>query len=593
MRPHPFTIGVLAVLLVSTVIAGSTLGRAQSTPPPEKQTETPNTTAGTTTTGTQTTVESPSNATAAFDGTCTGMGVVSSRMCNGVLGALKEIAHEFLEFARGTAEWSVEFIVSRPVPMKDGTMEFVERPTNAPMDTVYDLWYSLGLPAGVIVWAFSMILLRASVFMPSGTVSAQRARSLRIKGWFLLFFILGSWIWCAVILHLTSGLTLVFAPSGAQIVASFETIVDSALAASLGGLLLWLSSGVLFLFVAFVFGLSWLAVYVLMPAMPVFIALSLPAVWLFRPVASVGQRLRGLFVPCAFIPFPAAVILGVGYPVINAVSASLDSGMSSTAGVDSFAYIILVLVMWFCAAVSPLFLFVGSRRMRPFAALTAGALGAASGMSIASRSGTLRDQLRSRISTGAAGSTMPPNAGVGKRIDPIAGSPFARRSGNGGGGSLGQPTIAGELEPGRATDSLEPFSTDTGGTGTTGQTGRTTQSSTIHDEAYDSIPSDVSVTSVTDRGELTNEQYDVGYFDSRGKFQSVSQGPSNTGWLVDEGAYNRFAKHKSNETVLLYSHSDSEAYNVQGIVEQGKYRSARYEQEHRNSLRTVERTRNP
>lgn len=121
------------------------------------------------------------------------MGVVSNWLCNGFLSALKEIAMKFLDFARSTAEWAVEFLVSRPVPKRNGAMELVDRPTNAPMDTVYDQWLTLGLPAGLLVCALSMVLLRMSVFLPSGTVSAQRARSLRLKGWFLLFFI-GSWI---------------------------------------------------------------------------------------------------------------------------------------------------------------------------------------------------------------------------------------------------------------------------------------------------------------------------------------------------------------------------------------------------------------
>ncbi|WP_458190766.1 hypothetical protein [Haladaptatus sp. NG-WS-4] len=593
IRPHPLTIGVLVVVLAGTILAGSTLGRAQSTPtPPGTPTPHPNAT----TTEVWTTAENGSNATAAFGDSCSGLGMVSGQLCTGFLGALRGVAMEFLDFARGTAEWAVEFLVSRPVPMRNGAMELVERPTNAPMDTVYDQWFTLGLPAGLAVWALSMLMLRMSMLLPSRGMSDQRARSLRLKGWFLLFFILGSWIWCALVLHLASGLTLVFAPSGEEIVASFETIVDSALAASLTGLLLWLSSGVLFLFVAFVFGLSWLAVYVLMPAMPVFIALSLPAVWLFRPVASVGERLRGLFVPCAFVPFPAAVILGVGYPVINTVSSSLDGGMSSAAGVDSFAYIILVLVMWFSAALSPLFLVVGSRRMRPFVSLAAGALGAASGMAVASRSGSLRKQLQSRIpNRGMGGSSVTPNAGTGTRVDPLAGSPFSRKGGGSHGGTLGDPQIAGALEGETMTGSSHgSLATGDSDESTAGRNRRssTTQPGTGPKQTrtntdYSNVPDDVTISRVTDREELSQNQYDVGYFDSRGQFQSLSQGPSNTGWLLDEGAFNQIADHKPEETVLLYNHSDTTAYRVKEIVEPGAYRSSRHEQEHRESIRTV------
>ncbi|MFH5801564.1 hypothetical protein [Haladaptatus sp. CMAA 1911] len=513
-------------------------------------------------------------------------------MCNGILGAIKEVAKQFLDFARGAAEWAISVLVSRPVPTRHGEMELVDRPTNAPMDTVYDLWFSLGLPAGIAVWALTMLLLRASVFLPSGTVSAQRARSLALKGWFLLFFILGSWIWCAFVLHLATGLTLMFAPSGEQIFASFDRIVDSATAAGLAGLLLWLSSGVLFLFVACVFGLSWLAVYVLIPAMPVFIALSLPAMWVFRPLASVGERLQGLFVPCAFIPFPAAVILGVGYPVVNAIADSLDGGLSSFAGVDSFTYIILVFLLWLCAALSPLFLFVGNRRMRSLSALTAGALGAASGMAVASRSGTLTDRLRR---SQASQTASPSNAGVG-RVDPIAGSPFKRSRDDGG---FGGTTIAGELEAATSSTFGSLSTTDSGCTTDAGHGRQSTGSTHSGDSSaqrtdpttYDTVPSDVTVTKVSDRSALSKERYDAGYFDSRGKYQSLSQGPSNTGWLIDEGTLNRIAKRKPDKTILLYDQAKSEVFDARDLVKQGDYRKGRYEQEHRNTLRKIEETR--
>ncbi len=341
MRSLP---AIVAVVLVLTSVATPVLGLppgpriepfngSPTNSDESNQTSSPTTT--TPTTNPETDTNSPEKTTdadnpfataepAAFDGTCSGLGPFSGNICNGVLAAVNDLARGFLEFSRDIAEWAVEFLVSRPVPVQDGTPEFIDRPTNAPMDTVYDLWFTLGLPAGLGLWALFMLFFRAEALLPGHVVTARQAKVLELKGWLALFGILGSWIWCAFLLYLSSGLADWFAPAGAEIATSFERILSGAVAAGLGAILLWLSTGVLFVFVALMFGLSWLAVYVLIPAMPILIALSLPAVWIFRPIASIGQRLRELFVPAAFVPFPAAVILGVGYPVINAIHSSLD-----------------------------------------------------------------------------------------------------------------------------------------------------------------------------------------------------------------------------------------------------------------------------
>lgn len=525
----------------------------------------------------------------AYEGTCANLGPFSKSICNGMLGAVKDLAESFLRFAQDTAEWAVEFLVSRPLPQQDGEPEFVDRPTNAPMDTVYDLWFTLGLPAGLALWALFMLLFRASVFLPGHLVTAREAKSLELKGWLALFGILGSWIWCAFLLHLASGLTIWFAPSGEEIAASFELIVDSALAAGLGALLLALSSGVLLLFVALVFGLSWLAVFVLIPAMPVFIALSLPAFSLFRPVSNIGRRLRGLFAPSVFVPFPAAVILGVGYPVVNAIHDSLDTGLSSFAGVDSFAYIILVLVMWFCAAVSPLLLFVGSRRLRPFAALTAGALGAATGSRLASSSGGLREQLSSRFSRGSS-SSVAPNAGAGVRVDPLEGSPFTRSSRGGFGGGLPGETPVGALGSGTERGMLKTAEAGVGsnrnGDATSGSSGHRART-----HYAKTIPDDVQFERVNDRAELDQRRYDAGYFDSGGEFRTVSDGPSDTGWLLDEGGLIRITEKVPDKPVVLYDRTSSTAIDARGIATDGAYRTARYGDEHRTSVRSVEDSR--
>lgn len=613
MRSLP---AIVAVVLVLTSVATPVLGLppgpriepfngSPTNSDESNQTSSPTTT--TPTTNPETDANSPEETTdgdnpfataepAAFDGTCSGLGPFSGNICNGVLAAVNDLARGFLEFSRDIAEWAVEFLVSRPVPVQDGTPEFIDRPTNAPMDTVYDRWFTLGLPAGLGLWALFMLFFRSGALLPGHVVTARQAKVLELKGWLALFGILGSWIWCAFLLYLSSGLADWFAPGGVEIATSFERILSGAVAAGLGAILLWLSTGVLFVFVALMFGLSWLAVYVLIPAMPVLIALSLPAVWIFRPVASIGRRLRELFVPAAFVPFPAAVILGVGYPVINAIHSSLDGGLSDFAGVDSFAYILLVLVMWFCAALSPVFLFVGSRRLRPFAMLTAGALGAASGAQISRSSQRLRDRIPSPSFGSGSRSSVAPNAGAGSRVDPLDGSPFTRTNSGGFGGSLGGTQTAGALEGetqsksglARTSEQAQSFGSSqaTGASTSSGSTaGRRTTG------AYEkTIPDNVSFQQVRSRDELDQRRYDAGYFDSRGEYQSLSQGPSDAGWLLDEGGFNRISQKVPSESVVLYDQEN--AYDVREVANFGKYRVDRYSGDHRDSVRTVERSRN-
>ncbi len=533
---------------------------------------------------------------AAFDGTCSGLGPFSGNICNGVLAAVNDLARGFLEFARDIAEWAVEFLVSRPVPVRDGTPEFIDRPTNAPMDTVYDLWFTLGLPAGLGLWALFMLFFRAEALLPGHVVTARQARVLELKGWLALFGILGSWIWCAFLLYLSSGLADWFAPAGAEIATSFERILSGAVAAGLGAILLWLSTGVLFVFVALVFGLSWLAVYVLIPAMPVLIALSLPAVWIFRPVASIGRQLRELFVPAAFVPFPTAVILGVGYPVINAIHSSLDGGLADFAGVDSFAYILLVLVLWFCAALSPVFLFVGSRRLRPFAMLTAGALGAASGAQISRSSQRLRDRIPSKSFGKESASSVASNAGAGVRVDPLQGSPFSRTNRGGDSGGLGGRSTAGALEGDRRSkNGLTPSPDQTSGNGqatrTSANTSSTTEGGRTASAYTKTIPDGVSFQQVSSREELDQRRYDAGYFDTQGEFKSVSQGPSDSGWLLDEGGFKWLNESRSEDSIVLYDERNTSAYDVRPVASDGQYRKSRYRRQHRDSIRTLERTR--
>jgi hypothetical protein len=560
------------------------------------------------------------NGTGNASNPCAGMGTVEGAVCTGirngigslVAGVVEYIADGILSALRNAAETFIEVLVSRPVPLRNGEVELVQRPTNPPMGAVYDLWLVIGLPAAIAVWALMMLLMRLTVFLPSQAVSVAQSRAKRLEGWFALFRILSSWIWCALVLHLTLGIAVWFAPSGDQIFTSFESLAETAVSGGIAALIVYLSSGILFVLVLLVFGLSFLAPFVLLPAYPLFIAISIPDFWIFEWFAQKGESLRSLFAPAAFMPVPTAIILGAGYPVLNAIRGSLSGPIASIAGVPT--YIILLLVMWAAALVSPLFLFLGTRKMRPLSMFAAGALGAATAGNVSRGAGGLRGRLERPILGGSSSSDSIRNGGVGRAVDPVNGSPFSRDKDGGFGGAVessGRTSLADALESGGPSDpdpagppttvvserSHKDRSDTTGsrsgeGSPSQGSSPGWEQVTSRSIERYaDSVPNEVGFNEATTRTQLNRERYDAGYFDNRGEFKTLSQGPSNTGWLLDEGAFKRIAAGEPNKPVLLYDEENEVAHDARSVATDGEYRKDRYERERLDSRRMVRETR--
>ncbi len=522
------------------------------------------------------------NSTATNDaGYCSGIDPVSGQVCNGVVDAVRAIAQGFLEFSRDVAEWAVEFLVSRPVPLQDGEMELVDRPTNAPMGTAYDMWFSKGLPIGLALWGFAMILLRLTTILPGGSAAAHRSKTLRQKGWFGLFFILASWIWAAVVLHLSQGLILAVAPEGADLVADLGSVGGNAAAASLGIVLVWLSSGVLFLLIALVFGLSWVAVFVFAPALPIFIALSLVDFGPLSIVAKVGEIGRDMFVTVAFLPFPTALVLGFGYPIINAARSAMPGATSIVPGLGVYA--LLTLCLWVIALLSPIMLFIGMRSMRPFSAMAAGVLGAVSATSFTRASDKLGN-------AGSAATSAASSAASSPRVDPLNGSPFSSDNASST-ATVGATDTSAVSALGNASSELAR----NGHSVTTilGVSSASETSSASRESITDSrIPPSVSLNKVTTRSELDSEQdYRAGYFLPNGEFKGVGGTSSNRDWTLDTG-YERFDKAYSDKTILLQGAADEQFYDVRDVVENERYSGPySHAQQNAESRETVFNTR--
>ncbi|ESP86817.1 hypothetical protein K933_17077 [Candidatus Halobonum tyrrellensis G22] len=481
------------------------------------------------------------------------------------------------------------------------------------MTTVRAVWLNVGLPAALGVWILGMLLLRLTAFLPSGpTVEAKTKLS---EGWIALFRILASWVWCSLVLHLSLGIAQTFAPAGEEIFASLQSVIGTAGGAGVAALLIYLSSGVLLALIAIVFGLSYVAPFILMPVYPVFIALSLPDIWIFEWIAEKGEFFRSLFAPAALMPVPTAIILGVGYPVVNALRGQLGWAAGLVIGSDVIT--VMVLTLWFTALTAPLFLFVGGRKMRPLQMFATGALGAAAGRSLSRPNLNLGGSGGSESSGSAAGTG---NAGAGRTVDPLNGSPFSRENDGAFGGRLGpadSPEVAGQLGDGSSTvegvsgppaptasPSFGASGSASGGAsaGSSSSSSSTTSSSASSSkwdritsrptqEYADSVPDGVGFEKAATRSELDRDQYNAGYFDDDGEFKTVSDGNSNSGWLLDEGGLKRVSRGHEDDPVVLYDEPNDVAHDARSVVQDGEYQQGRYERQHQDSVRAVQETR--
>ncbi|KTG07688.1 hypothetical protein AUR64_02270 [Haloprofundus marisrubri] len=437
-------------------------------------------------------------------------------------------------------------------------MELVDRPTNAPMGTAYDMWFTKGLPIGLALWGFAMILLRLTTILPGGSAAAHRSKTLRQKGWFGLFFILASWIWAAVVLHLSQGLILAVAPTGSDLVSELGSVGGNAAAAGLGIILVWLSSGVLFLLIALVFGLSWVAVFVFTPALPIFIALSLVDFGPLSIISKVGKVGRDMFVTVAFLPFPTALVLGFGYPIINAARSAMPGVTSIVPGLGVYA--LLTLCLWVIALLSPIMLFIGLRSMRPFSAMAAGVLGAVSATGFASASNKLGNARGAATSAASAAASSP-------RVNPLTGSPFSSDN-----ASSTATVGTTDTTPAGALGSASSELARSGHSVTTSLGNTSETSSASRESVTDSqIPPSVSLNKIATRSELDSEQdYRAGYFLPNGEFKGVGGTSSNRDWTLNRG-YERFDKAYSDKTILLQGATDEQFYDVRDVVENERY----------------------
>ncbi|WP_129116077.1 hypothetical protein [Halegenticoccus tardaugens] len=512
-------------------------------------------------------------------------------------GVLNATAGQLLDGMQNAAEEVITVMVSRPIPMANGSPEVINAPTNEPFRTGYQLWLSATAIALVIAGLFAMFLTFGYV-MPPWIMTGARAREKLHESAFAFVEILLSWSYGAVMLVLMNGVAAWAAPSGEEILPSFEAIAAQAVGIGITALLLYCGVAILAVLIIIWWGLSYLAPFVFLPAYPMFLALSIPDFWAFKPFAKLGQTLQGYLPASAMMPVPTAIVLGFGYPMLNAIRGSM--GQYSMFGFD--LYIVLVLVMWYVAILLPLALFAPFSPMSiGMSALTLGAVGSR----LASR-GAAGASSTAASTTGDRSSMGDVTAGSGS-VDPVDGSPFSRGNGYGGyGGAVGAGSASasspGALGAGTASTATASSPIGLAGETSTGasadassntSTSSNTNTGTTFGSATGSPIDDV--THVDSMSSLPEQNYQLGRVNSAGEFDTIAgkHGTDYDSLFCEKSIYTRVsdAREYEDQEIIARGGDDGQFYDVEDAARREQAVTQQHQASHRESRDVVGGTR--
>lgn len=237
-----------------------------------------------------------------------------------------------------------------------------DRPTNGAWPGIYDFYWQTMVPLSILVWGLAVglvILLEAMGHLFSGYHKAKLKR----RSFIGLLGILSWWWLAALSLRFMSALTDVIMPTIGD--SLFEIISAGTM-----GVVLYAISVAINFSLVLLLGLIYLgrhlALYGFVLLMPLLIAMWVPGLGPFRPVAGLSAKLGRFYVPFLIMTIPAAILFRLG----ELLGHSFGNGLSGF-----FAWIAGLLVP-FLAVLAPLVLFwqagllflVGSRVSRHMSA---------------------------------------------------------------------------------------------------------------------------------------------------------------------------------------------------------------------------------
>lgn len=536
--------------------------------------------------------------TVTVERTCTG-GWFETKACQMMNSFVGWILTMVADFIQGVITDIVNMIVGLPVPKHNGERAIFQPPTNEPWTDVYEKWWTTAVPIGLSIW----VLMVAGVFFSQVYISDPstelKRREMKHRSWKVLFGILGSWALGATVLHIADGIILTVAPDGKDIASSLGTFMANAQSVALVAILVYVFGGVLFLWILLMLLVQKAVVFLMMWSLPVLIPLAAFDIGPIKPLSKPARGTIDLFFPFIFLTLPMALVLRVGYIVLNGLSDGAAAEITMTlSGTNA----LLILGFWILAAVSPIFVFKETGRIKGFAA---GLLGA-------SVAGNLSEKVQDAKNQDW---NVPPRYDNGPEThDPLKGRDASSHGGFGGelgGGGTEQQSMLDAWTQRDQSDGFDlpgpsPGSTSSsegektgasataasaipnGSATTTGSTGGTgAGTTTSSDAAADNAISPEDITQIDHPRDLPSEpDYQVGRIKDSGEFQPVE---SNMQWSRSRlltGGYNRLNSETqaySDDKLLLRSRDDGAFYDMDSM----SYREQSYEQMSRETSEDV------
>jgi hypothetical protein len=527
------------------------------------------------------------------DGQCGG-GFFERKACQMMNSFIGWILTMIADFVQGVIGGVVDMIVGLPVPKHNGEPAIFQPPTNEPWTELYEKWWTKAVPIGLFIW----VLMVAGVFFSQVYISDPstelKRRELKHRSWKVLFGILGSWAIGSTVLWVANGIILTVAPDGNQVANSLGTFMGNLGSVALVGILVYVFGGLLFLWIALLLLVQKAVVFLMMWSLPILIPLAAFDVGPIKPLSKPARGTIDLFFPFIFLTLPMALVLRVGYIVLNGLNEGAAAQIVLTlSGTNA----LLILGFWILAGVSPLFVFKETGRIKDFAA---GLLGA-------SVSNNLNETVQDAKNQDW---NVPPRYDRGPEThDPEKGRDTSSHGGFGGGlgggGTERQSMLAAGMADqsddggvtGPSPGSPAPTETDpavasgSSSTRSIGEqtTGRTTESSsataTGAETGSDRAVSPEDVTQVGHPRDLPTEtKFNVGRVKDNGEFQPVARDPNYTrsGILSD---YNRLntTSHYQDEKLFVQSQEDGSYFDLDSM----SYREQSYEQMSRETSEDV------
>lgn len=514
-----------------------------------------------------------------------------------------------LAFGEGLQQYYVEiksgvikFLVERPRALQNGEISFFGAPTNVPMDVVHKYWASKTLPAALSLWALFMVLNLFTGLLPFGGASKYaQARALE-RGMLCLLGIIGSWGLGQLVLHGSFALSATLAPSAETLSTDPQVAQADTMAAVIGALILYLGYGVVAIISVVQFVLTWLGLYILLPALPLAVELMHPQWGPLRKLNKYGEKVFDLFLPCALWPVPAAVVLGVGYPISAGIAESMPDFLAFIPGINATTaglLGILHLAVWTVAVIAPFFVFFFTSPSKTAASLALGALGgysagAASGASSGAAAGSAAGSA-SALPAGAAGSTARAAGSAASTTRNIGANPLSPSSLSAGTASPSAsslpsgsdaPTTAGTSTMSSAASSTAAPTTPAGTSQTElppggeepSETSTSESSSTSVTDSGPAVSGAPGVTHVQDRATFDGDRsYEIGTLRDDGSWKQIAPDPMRGSSLVDDGNARRLADgvHMEDENELVLREPESgELMDVSEIANRDEHRDA-------------------